>query len=53
MGGALRDLLPQLMDFMMGQPKKKPACGGLKSIFLEEDRGDGLNYAGPKEINPI
>jgi hypothetical protein len=41
------------MDFMMGQPKKKPACGGLKSIFLEEDRGDGLNYAGPKEIKPI
>jgi hypothetical protein len=23
MGGALRDLLQQLMDFMMGQPKKK------------------------------
>jgi hypothetical protein len=30
MGGALRDLLPQLMDFMMGQPKKKsPLAAGL------------------------
>jgi hypothetical protein len=33
--------------------KKKPAWGGLESIFLEEDRGDGLDYARPKEINPI
>jgi hypothetical protein len=33
--------------------KKKPACGGLESIFLEEDRGDGSDYAGAEEINPI
>jgi hypothetical protein len=33
--------------------KKKPARGGLESIFLEEDRGDGSDYAGVEEINPI
>jgi hypothetical protein len=33
--------------------KKKPALGRAKSIFLEEDRGDGSDYADALEINPI
>jgi hypothetical protein len=33
--------------------KKKPARGGLESIFLEEDRGDGSDYPAQEEIKPI
>jgi hypothetical protein len=33
--------------------KKKARTGRAESIFLEEDRGDGSEYAGPEAINPI
>jgi hypothetical protein len=33
--------------------KKKPARRRAESIFLEEDRGDGSDYAWAGEINPI
>jgi hypothetical protein len=33
--------------------KKKARTGRAESIFLEEDRGDGSEYAGAVEINPI
>jgi hypothetical protein len=33
--------------------KKKARTGRAESIFLEEDRGDGSDYRGMVEINPI
>jgi hypothetical protein len=49
----LRNTIAALGEYDKQPPKKKPALRRAESIFLEEDRGDGLHYADMREINPI